>query len=220
MKKRIEKEEKIEEENKISILIFGDEKVGKTSLTLKYVGKYSEENISSKNMQIAINTEEKSIKIKGKEYKLHLLDPSPGILPNNYNFNCDGIMFVYDITIKASKVCISDWIRLFRDTRGKDFPMILLGNKVDLIEGIKRDLEEDEGKEFAEENKIDFFVTSCKDGTNINDAVDSIFNKILEEKEKEKANYLEESELDMDKKDDNRDDNRNNSFCCDFCSIH
>ena len=82
MKKRIEKEEKIEEENKISILILGGRQVGKTSLTLKYVGKYSEENISSKNMQIAINTEEKSIKIKGKEYKLLLYDPTPDFLQN------------------------------------------------------------------------------------------------------------------------------------------
>ena len=65
MKKRIEKEEKIEEENKISILILGGRQVGKTSLTLKYVGKYSEENISIKNRQIGISTEEKSIKIKG-----------------------------------------------------------------------------------------------------------------------------------------------------------
>ena len=217
MKKRNEKEEKIEE---ISILIFGDEKVGKTSLTLKYVGKYSEVNISIKNMQTGLSTEEKSIKIKGKEYKLLLYDPTPDFLQNVDNFNCDGIMFVYDITFEASRVDISDWIQSFRETRRKDFPMILLGNKVDLIEGIKRDFEEEDGKKFAKENEIDFFVTSCKDGTNINDAVDSIINKILEEKEKEKANYLEESELDMDKKDDNRDDNRNNSFCCDFCSIH
>ena len=216
MKKRNEKEEKIEE---ISILIFGDEKVGKTSLTLKYVGKYSEVNISIKKMQTGLSTEEKSIKIKGKEYKLLLYDPTPDFLQNVDRFNWDGIMFVYDITIKDSRVIISDWIQLFRNKR-QNFPMILLGNKVDLIEQKEREMEEKEGNKFAKENEIDFFVTSCKDGTNINDAVDSIFNKILEEKEKEKANYLEESELDMDKKDDNRDDNRNNSFCCDFCSIH
>ena len=189
------------------ILIFGDEKVGKTSLTLKYVGKYSEVNISIKKMQTGLSTEEKSIKIKGKEYKLLLYDPTPDFLQN------------VDITVKGSRVIISDWIQLFRNKR-QNFPMILLGNKVDLIEQKEREMEEKEGNKFAEENEIDFFVTSCKDGTNINDAVDSIFNKILEEKEKEKANYLEESELDMDKKDDNRDDNRNNSFCCDFCSIH
>ena len=207
MKKRTEKDEKIEDKNTISILIFGDKKVGKTSLTLKYVGKYSEVNISIKKMQTGLSTEEKSIKIKGKEYKLLLYDPTPDFLQN------------VDITIKDSRVIISDWIQLFRNKR-QNFPMILLGNKVDLIEQKEREMEEKEGNKFAEENEIDFFVTSCKNGTNINDAVDSIFNKILEEKEKEKANYLEESELDLDKKDDNRDDNRNNSFCCDFCSIH
>ena len=216
MKKRNEKEEKIEE---ISILVLGDREVGKTSLTLKYVGKYSEVNISIKKMQTGLSTEEKSIKIKGKEYKLLLYDPTQDFLQNVDRFNWDGIMFVYDITVKDSRVIISDWIQLFRNKR-QNFPMILLGNKVDLIEQKEREMEEKEGNKFAEENEIDFFVTSCKDGTNINDAVDSIFNKILEEKEKEKANYLEESELDMDKKDDNRDDNRNNSFCCDFCSIH
>ena len=216
MKKRNEKEEKIEE---ISILILGNEKVGKTSLTLKYVGKYSEVNISIKNMQTGLSTEEKSIKIKGKEYKLLLYDPTPDFLQNVDIFNRDGIMFVFDMTDKDSRVIISDWIRLFRNKR-QNFPMILLGNKVDLIEEKEREIEEKDGKKFAKENEIDFFVTSCKDGTNINDAVDSIFNKILEEKEKEKANYLEESELDMDKKDNNKHDNRNNSFCCDFCSIH
>ena len=59
-------------------------------------------------MQTGLSTEEKSIKIKGKEYKLLLYDPTPDFLQN------------VDITIKDSRVIISDWIQLFRNKRQTD----------------------------------------------------------------------------------------------------
>ena len=76
--------------------------------------------------------------------------------------------------------------------------MILLGNKSDNEE--ERCVDEEFGKNFADENYIDFFEISCEEGTNLDIAVDTIFNKILKV-------------LELDKSDDKKDD----SCCCDCC---
>ena len=76
--------------------------------------------------------------------------------------------------------------------------MILLGNKVD--NEIERCVDEEFWKNFAKKNYIDFFEISCEKGTNLDIAIDTIFNKILKV-------------LELDKSDDKKDD----SCCCDCC---
>ena len=57
--------------------------------------------------------------------------------------------------------------------------MILVGNKIDLNES--REVTEEMGYELAEKNQIEFFETSNKDGTNIQEAGLEIVYKILSE---------------------------------------
>ena len=193
-------EEDIEDENKnkINILILGDKKVGKTSLTSKYTGNDFYSRQLNKAGQIGLNKGEKTIEKNGKKYKLILTDLPPHISYKSLNFKYNGVMLVYDITQIDSIVYISDLIYYLREKNGKNFPMILLGNKVDNEK--ERCVDEEFGKNFADENYIDFFEISCEEGTNLDIAVDTIFNKILKV-------------LELDKSDDKKDD----SCCCDCC---
>ena len=180
------------------ILILGDEKVGKSSLTSKYTGNdlYSKQlNIAG---QIGLNQGVKTIEKNGKKYKLILTDLPPRVSYKTLNFKYNGVILVYDITQTDSIDYISDLIEDLKEKNGKNFPMILLGNKADNEK--ERNIEEKFGKNFADKNYIDFFEISCKEGTNLDIAVDTIFNKILKE-------------LGWDKNDDKKDD----SCCCDCC---
>ena len=195
-------EEDIEDENKnkneINILILGDKKVGKTSLTSKYTKNDYFTNGKYKLVLPGLNRGEKTIEKNGKKYKLILTDLPPHISYKSLNFKYNGVILVYDITQTDSIDYISDLIEDLREKNGKNFPMILLGNKSDNEE--ERCIEKEFGKTFANKNYIDFFEISCEKGTNLDIAVDTIFNKILKV-------------LELDKSDDKKDD----SCCCDCC---
>ena len=195
-------EKDIEDENKnkneINILILGYEKVGKTSLTSKYTGNDFYSRQLNKAGQIGLNQGVKTIEKNGKKYKLILTDLSPHISYETLNFKYNGVILVYDITQEESIDYISDLIDDLREKKGKNFPMILLGNKVDNEK--ERCVDEEFGINFANKNYIDFFEISCEKGTNLDIAVDTIFNKILKV-------------LELDKSDDKKDD----SCCCDCC---
>ena len=92
---------------------------------------------------------------------------------------------MYDITEKNSFESITKWMRDIKNEKGNDFPVILIGNKIDKEE--KRQVSKNEGEELAQQYGIDFFETSNKIGTNVNESSLSIINKIIEEKEKAKT---------------------------------
>ena len=100
-------------------------------------------------------------------------------IPKNYIKNMQGIILMYDITDKSSFDSIIDWISDVKEIKGENFPMILVGNKIDLNES--REVTEEMGYELAEKNQIEFFETSNKDGTNIQEAGLEIVYKILGE---------------------------------------
>ena len=103
--------------------------------------------------------------------------------------NAQGIILMYDITDRKSFESIPDWIKSVKDAKGSNFPMILLGNKLDKED--VRVIKEKEGKELADEYKIKFFETSNKTGTNIQEAGMALVNEIL------KINNLENRENSM-----------------------
>ena len=84
---------------------------------------------------------------------------------------------MYDITDKSSFEVIPDWIESIQESKGSDFPLILLGNKLDKED--ERKVSKEEGKNLADKYKIEFFETSNKNGTNINEAGLAIVNTIL-----------------------------------------
>ena len=88
---------------------------------------------------------------------------------------------MYDISNKSSFEEINNWITTIRDNTNNNLSKILVGNKCDLS-GDLREVTLKEGEKKAEEYKIPFFETSCKDGTN----VDEVFEKIIEDIENNK----------------------------------
>ena len=87
------------------------------------------------------------------------------------------IVLVYDTTSKASFDDLPDWMIDLRQNV-PDALVILAGNKCDKLDEEVVRLEE--AKEFAKSIKAEHFLTSAKDGTNINELFKSLCRQLLE----------------------------------------
>ena len=164
----------------IKIMILGNYSVGKTSFLIRFTkNKFDETYLAT----IGIDYIYRIINIENKLYKLMFYDTAGEekykSIPKNHIKNVQGIILMYDITNKKSFDSIIDWISDVKEIKGENFPMILVGNKIDLNE--LREVTEEMGYELAEKNQIEFFETSNKDGTNIQEAGLEIVYKILSE---------------------------------------
>jgi len=164
----------------IKIMILGNYSVGKTSFLIRFTkNKFDETYLAT----IGIDYIYRIINIENKLYKLMFYDTAGEekykSIPKNHIKNVQGIILMYDITNKKSFDSIIDWISDVKEINGENFPMILVGNKIDLNES--REVTEEMGYELAEKNQIEFFETSNKDGTNIQEVGLEIVYKILSE---------------------------------------
>ena len=179
-----ETENENENEERINIMTLGNSEVGKTCYILKYTENFFQElYLTTVGIDFKIKTET----INNKQYKLFLYDTTGQekykSIALNIIRNAQGIILMYDITNKKSFESIPEWIKSIRDSKGENFPMILLGNKLDK-EDI-RVISEKEGKELADEYGIKFFETSNKTGVNIQQSGMALVNEILKIKENE-----------------------------------
>ena len=181
-----------ENERRINIMILGNSKVGKTCFILRYTDNIFQEVYLS---TIGIDFKTKTETVNNKQYKIYLYDTTGQekykSIALNIIKNAQGIILMYDITDRESFESIPEWIKSIKDAKGSNFPMILLGNKLDKED--VRVIKEKEGKELADEYNIKFFETSNKTGTNIQEAGMALVNEIL------KINNLENRESKLSK---------------------
>ena len=179
-----------ENEERINIMTLGNTEVGKSCFILRFTDNiFQEIYLATVGIDFKIKTET----INNKQYKLFLYDTTGQekykSIALNIIKNAQGIILMYDITDRKSFESIPEWIKSVKDAKGSNFPMILLGNKLDKED--VRVIKEEEGKELADEYKIKFFETSNKTGINIQEAGMALVNEIL------KINNLENRENSM-----------------------
>lgn len=95
-------------------------------------------------------------------------------IANVYYKKALGAVIVYDITKKESFLNVHQWYKELQERGEEGVQCVLVGNKLDLIH--LRQVDEREGKSFASKHGIQFFETSAKDFTN----VDEVFRAIVE----------------------------------------
>ena len=177
-------------EDIINIMTLGISSVGKTSFIFRFTENTFQNLIIS---TIGIDFKVKIIEIENIKYKLIFYDTAgqekfKSVAPNLIK-KAHGIIIMYDITNKSSFDSIPDIIKNIKEEKGNDFPMILIGNKIDLEPD--REIKKEEGKDLASKNGIEFFEISNKEGINIQEAGFAIVNKILEKRKDN--NFVNES---------------------------
>ena len=90
----------------------------------------------------------------------------------------NGFILVYDISDDISFKHIKDWLENLNEN-GNDqnkYCKILIGNKSD--RDSNRKVQEEEGKELANQYNMPFFETSSKNGENVDNIFNFLINKI------------------------------------------
>ena len=205
-----EEKETIKDETKIRILIVGNSRVGKTCLISRYVNDiFKEKYIST----IGLDFETKYLNKNNKKYEIELIETK---LENNLKIKYEGIIFVYDTTDQQSFDDISNYIEFIQEKKGKKFNMILLGNKIDEEEGKK--VFKETGEKLAEEKEVKFYEVSCKDGTNVNEAINALIDLILETRSERKAEIVNENIGNDQKLIENKNEQKKDKTgCCPCC---
>ena len=170
----------------LNIIALGNSNVGKTSFIVRYTENYFRDFYLS---TVGIDYKTKIITLPNKnKYKVDFYDTAGQerykSIAVNVIKNADGTILMYDITQQNTFESISNWMENIFSQKGKDFPVVLIGNKCDLEERV---VSKDEGEEMAKKYGLSFFESSNKTGENIEEAGMELINKIIEKKEKDKA---------------------------------
>ena len=90
-----------------------------------------------------------------------------------------GIILMYDISNVNSFNHLEKWMELIREF-ANDTPLILIGNKIDLVND--RTISKEKGEQFAHDNNITFFESSGKSGINIEESFIYLGEEIIKNK--------------------------------------
>ncbi len=151
------------------MILFGSEKVGKTSLVERYINdKFEEEYMST----LGYNVYEKQIELENVIISLLIFDIGGQELfrqiRQKYAEGANLAFLLYDITNRASFEKLSEWKKDLIEFAG-DIPFMLIGNKVDLAS--ERQITKDELKNLSSQlGAVDFLETSAKTGEGVEEA--------------------------------------------------
>jgi small GTP-binding protein len=160
--------------------MLGDASVGKTSLTIRYISGYFQEDLK---LTIGVDFYSKTTNFKDKKVKLQIWDFGGEerfrFLLSQYCKGANGAFFLYDITNQVSLDHLPDWTQIIREQAG-DIPIMLIGSKLDLDEF--RAVPRDDGIQTAKKYNLASFVElSSKTGENVEKAFE-VITEILFEK--------------------------------------
>ncbi|MFX1312250.1 MAG: Rab family GTPase [Promethearchaeota archaeon] len=161
------------------LLMLGDASVGKTSLTIRYISGFFQEDLK---LTIGVDFYSKTTNFKDKKVKLQIWDFGGEerfrFLLSQYCKGANGAFFLYDITNQVSLDHLPDWTQIVRENAG-EIPIMLIGSKVDLNEF--RAVPRDDGISAAKKYNLASFVElSSKTGENVERAFDVITEILFE----------------------------------------
>ena len=168
-----------EEDNKnddyleYKILVLGERMVGKSSICSRFA-------MNEFNLEIKPSTQcecyPKTIKLFDQLIKVYLIDVSSDSLKNPKSYlytDVKGALLVYDITKRSTFEQCKQFMTDIRQIAEPDCVILLVGNKNDLQD--QRQVEMDEAKRFATENKMYFIETSALTKYKVTEAFEQLF---------------------------------------------
>ncbi|KEG06336.1 putative small GTP-binding protein Rab1 [Trypanosoma grayi] len=151
------------------LLLIGDSGVGKSCLLLRFADdSYTESYISTIGVDFKIRT----LNLDGKMIKLQIWDTAGQerfrTITSSYYRGAHGIIIVYDTTDMESFNNIKTWLSEIDKFASENVNKLLVGNKCDLV--VKKAVDTQVAKDFADSLGIPFLETSAKDSSNVEEA--------------------------------------------------
>ena len=165
------------EPREIKLITLGNSKVGKSSYILRYTENEFSIHIPT---TVGIDYKHKFETIDGERVKIYIFDTNgeERFRSISYNMlkNAHGVLLFFDITDRESFSCIKEWIKSIYDNQKEDFPITLIGNKIDREED--RVVMKTEGEAEAKKYGLEYFEISCKNSINIREPILHLISKI------------------------------------------
>ncbi|NVM36031.1 MAG: GTP-binding protein [Candidatus Lokiarchaeota archaeon] len=163
------------------LILCGDNQVGKTSLIRRYVeNKFERDYISTLGVQIS-----KKIVFLSEKTKLNFIIWDIGgqvqqMAPYRAKFynGANAAFIVVDRTRQGTLNSIEKWYQDIKKSVPRNIPIVIVGNKSDLVDEIV--ISEEELKEVAIQFGFHYIVTSALTGENCNDAFLYIAYRVIE----------------------------------------
>jgi Ras-related protein Rab-1A len=173
------------------VLIIGDASVGKTCLLHRYArGTFSESYLSTIGVdfvlkQVEVDECPRSTEEAGKtgngrkaKVKLQVWDTAGQERFKNitlaYYRGATGIILMYDRSNRKSFENLKMWLGEIQRYTFDSIPVVLVANKCDLTSFVDDQVADEEGAAFAQQQSLQFFVTSNKLSRNIIPVFDSL----------------------------------------------
>jgi len=177
-----------DKDNIIESIFLGREKVGKTSLIKRIIGKdfNSKEKHTTELQEYETDYISETMEKKLKIYDINN-EKREDKKTQNVIKNCQIYFLVYDLTDKMSFKEIENWLKVINKIKEKDktktnYVFAIIGNKKDLIESNKslKTSIMDGGKNLAILNNAAFCSTTAKEDKDIKNIIDIAYKKLLE----------------------------------------
>jgi len=181
------------------VVFLGDTSVGKSCLAVRFVRndffQFQEPTIGAAFLA-------KNITLNDTRYKFEIWDTAGqeryrSLAPMYYR-GAKGAVVVYDITSEDTFKGAKSWIKELK-TKTKNCVVLLVGNKVDLIENRKVDI--DMVEDFVKNHHLLYLETSAKTGKN----VEEIFKTISKNLPKDSEDVQFNESLDITLEGDNKE---------------
>ena len=206
------------ENPKYKLIFLGDQSVGKSCILNRFINDTFTEDYQA-TIGLDFQSKEK-VQIDNQDIHLLLYDTSgqekfKSLIPM-YTRDADIILLVYDVTSKDSFIHLSNWLKIFTDSEIdiKDKIFAVVGNKTDLND--RREVNSNEGENYAKEHDFIFLEVSAKTG----DGIEKLFDVILKKMLKKKPKLLPHPQLQVikiqkiDKKIEPKGGKKDCCFCC------
>ena len=165
------------ESDKFKIIMVGDSEVGKTAFVKRWT---LDKFLDVYKMTASANISNKIMHLEGRKLELELWDLAgqESLLVSDYFFGASGALLLFDKTNEESLKNLERWFTKIRELSGK-IPLVVVGNKYDLIEEVSK-----KGEKFASKKKAGYIETSVKTGLNVQEAFEMLAHEMLQEKDK------------------------------------
>ena len=163
------------------LIVIGPAAVGKTSLIRRYVDNKFSFNYKS---TIGVDFLAKTVRLKeDKIVKLAIWDVGGQekfrFLRRNFYEGTHGAILVFDLSRANTFPKMKDWLIDMRNIIEYKIPLIILGNKSDLLSEVGEVIDREEPKRFAEKEESFYLETSAKTGNNVEQTFKELTKQML-----------------------------------------
>ncbi|XP_056133770.1 EF-hand calcium-binding domain-containing protein 4B-like [Lampris incognitus] len=163
------------------VVLVGNSSVGKTSLLRSFCeGRFHPSTYAT----VGIDYSVKTLTLDNTQVAMQLWDTAGQeryrSITKQFFRKADGVVVMYDVTVEESFKAVRPWLANVQEAAGEGVPILLLGNKMDMVED--REVSFKDAELLAYENRVMFYEVSAYTGSNVTESLTHLA-RILKEQE-------------------------------------